>query len=146
MVLCPRIMGLSPEHLGRPDDLTAPLSPEECRPGDLVVYTGDPILMTASNHISSLQDKDGRTLHLPPSTRLTVCKQQFGDAEGKVTHKGLFDKVQVRCHFCLEATPTHDVACRCGACGHHWRVLDGGECTCPEDTPIEAGKQQCVVS
>ena len=152
--ICNRIVGVDPMYLIPEDYLVSvegfdSLTVEEMpfKTGDRVRYTGEPMLVTAPNGISSLHDPDGKPLYLGQGTRLTICRNQFGK-EGVVTYKNVFDQPRIRCHFRLEAIPVgeHGNNCRCGACGHVWKVLDGCECTCDQEEAIDQGKQECVIS
>lgn len=139
--ICHRIISLDPRDLIIQRD-----GGMLFKAGDRVLYTGKPQLLTASNGISSLRS-DGKALYLQPGTRLIVCKNQYGK-DGVLTYQGLLGHHRIRCHFRLEAIQKeqHGFNCRCGACGHAWNVIDCGECACEQEEPIDAGKQQCIIS
>lgn len=138
-----RTMAFSPKNLNNGNRKASSFTP-----GEHVVYNGEPILMTASNGVSSLIPKDsqnGDTLYLNPGTKLVVCNKQYGNPEdGTFDFKDFTGKKMVICHFRREALKTHESNCSCGHCGYVWAVLDGDCCSC-EAKPFKAGSEQCVI-
>ena len=111
----------------------------------LAIYLGEPKLITASNGISSLTQKDGKALYLVKNNRLRVCCNQYinyRDFNWK-NPKEPGEEI-VLCHLFLEKEG-HQKNCSCGACGFTFDYIDPEPCCCPSKPPRDPGKEKCII-
>jgi hypothetical protein len=120
--------------------------------GEKVIYKGAPIMMTATNGISSLFSTSGAALYLNAGQILVVCRNQYIDHRDYSFREGEAGPKVLRAHFLIKASSTgHAIVYRCGSCSYRFDIVpdpttvDAEACGCRQSPPIKPESEHCII-